>query len=118
MTDHSIENFEAGIDEGDYALEHQVADKTYVLVALFLGAMTGLEVLAAYTRDQLGKGYVWVLIALMGIKLYFATTFFMHLKFDHAACKVIFFFAFFVAAIIYCLMLATFGYWAPGFPNR
>lgn len=118
MTDQSIQNFEAGIDEGDYALEHQVEDKTYFLIALFLGAMTALEVVAAYTRDTLGRGYVWTLMVLMGIKLYVATTFFMHLKFDHATCKVVFGFAFTVAVVIFVLMLATFGYWAPGYPLR
>lgn len=115
MTDYSIQNYEAGVDEGDYALEHQVQDKAYVLVALFLAVMTGLEVLCSYTEDQLGRAYVWALLVLMVIKFFMVALFFMHLRFDHAMCKRVFFFGLGVAVVVYCGMLATFGYWAPGF---
>lgn len=115
MTDHSIQDLEGGPDEGDYALEHAVADKTYVLVAIFLAGMTALEVLCSYTEDQLGPAYDWVLVFLMSVKFFTVALFFMHLKFDHAMCKKVFFFGLSVAAIVYCAMLSTFHYWAPGF---
>ncbi len=115
MTDQSIENYEAGIDEGDYALEHQVQDKTYVVIAVILAVMTAIEVAFSYTEDQLGVVYVWGLVALMIIKFFMVAMFFMHLKFDHAMARRVFFFGLGVAVVVYCGMLATFGYWASGF---
>lgn len=115
MSDHTVENYELDVDEGDYALEHQVADKTYVMVAIFLAVMTALEVIASYTKDQLGPFHDWVLIALMLIKFVCVAMYFMHLKFDHALCRKIFFFGVIVAGLIYCGMLSTFQFWASGF---
>lgn len=115
MTDQAIENYGMDLEEGDVALEHAVADKTYVMVAIFLAVMTALEVLASYTEDQLGPFYDWALIIMMSIKFFTVAYFFMHLKFDHALCKKVFFFGLSVAAIVYCAMLMTFRYFAPGF---
>lgn len=109
MTDYSIENYETGINEGDSALEHQVADKTYVMVALILAVMTAIEVACSYTEDQLGRAYVWTLVVLMIVKFVLVAQFFMHLRFDHAMCKRVFFFGLGVAVVVYCGMLGTFG---------
>ena len=113
MTDQSIENL--GAEHGDFALEHAVSDKTYVMVAIFLAVMTGLEVLCSYTEDQLGPFYDWALIVLMTIKFLTVALFFMHLKFDHAMCKKVFFFGLGIAVIVYCMMLGTFHFFAPHF---
>ncbi len=115
MSDQTISHYEQGVTEGDYALEHAVADKTYVLVAVFLAVMTGLEVLVSYTKEALGPFHDWALIILMAIKFICVCLYFMHLKFDHAMCKRVFFFGLSVAVLVYCGMLGTFQYWASGF---
>ncbi len=101
--------------EGDPALEHGPADRTYVMVAVFLAIMTALEVAVSYTKEQLGPFHDWALIILMVIKFICVCLYFMHLKFDHAMCQRVFFFGLGVAVLVYCGMLATFQFWAPGF---
>lgn len=94
---------------------HASSDKTYVMVAIFLAAMTSLEVGASYGESSLGALYVPVLLIMMVIKFFTVAYYFMHLKNDPAMCKRVFFFGLSVAVIIYVSALSTLHFWASGF---
>lgn len=114
MSDQTIApNQHAG--EADPALEHGASDRTYVNVAIFLAVMTALEVAVSYTKDQLGPAHDPLLLGLMAIKFVCVVLYFMHLKYDPAMCKRVFYSGLGVATLVYIAMLATFHYWAPGF---
>ncbi|MBS1847180.1 MAG: cytochrome C oxidase subunit IV family protein [Actinobacteria bacterium] len=115
MSDQTIPNYQHVADGGDAAVEHGASDRTYVMVALFLAVMTAFEVATSYTKKALGPFEDLVLLTLMAIKFVCVALYFMHLKYDQALCKRVFFFGVVVASLVYCGMLATFHYWAPHF---
>lgn len=94
---------------------HGGSDRVYVMVAIFLALMTGLEVLCSYTESSLGPFYVWVLLTLMAIKFFTVVMFFMHLRYDPKMCRTVFFFGLTAATLIYSAALSTFHFWAPGY---
>ena len=107
--------FEPSTGFEDPALTHGASDQTYVMVAIFLAVMTAMEVICSYTENRLGPFYDWVLITLMAIKFFTVALYFMHLRYDRALCRRVFFFGLGLASSVYVLALATFNYWAPGF---
>ena len=112
MSDHTIESphVAAGHEEKSHS-----SDRTYVMVAIFLAVMTAIEVLVSYTKDALGGFEDPLLLFLMAVKFVCVALYFMHLKYDEAMCKRVFFFGLGIAVIVYCMMLGTFHYWAPHF---
>jgi cytochrome c oxidase subunit 4 len=87
---------------------HGATDGQYVLIALALAAITGLEVAVSYL--DIGPLFLPVLLTLMAIKFFCVVSFFMHLKFD----KPIFTWAFYsglaLAVAVYAAALATFHF--------
>lgn len=94
---------------------HHTSDSQYVLVALFLAVMTGIEVLISYHETPLGAAAVWLLLSLMVIKFGTVAWYFMHLKNDPKMCRRVFTFGLCVAIFVFCAALSTFHYWAHGF---
>lgn len=94
---------------------HASGDKTYVLVALFLAVMTGLEVGASEIESDLGSLYVPAILSLMVIKFLMVAAYFMHLKNDPKMARRVFIFGIAVAVLIFSGVLSTFHFWAPGF---
>jgi len=67
------------------AHEHEhPSDRSYVMIALVLAALTAIEIVLFVLEDDLPRGFVKLaLIALMIIKFWIVGAYFMHLKFDN-----------------------------------
>jgi hypothetical protein len=94
---------------------HVNRDKTYVLVALFLAALTAAEVMT-YAIPALfgGAGSIFMLVALltlMAVKFWTVAGFFMHLRFDRKILTVVFYAGLILAGVVYIAVLATFRFW-------
>ncbi|MGH9184377.1 MAG: cytochrome C oxidase subunit IV family protein [Acidimicrobiales bacterium] len=104
---------EGEVDETfDPHAEHEHAhpsDWTYVKVALFLAAVTGLEV-GLYYIDMDTSVLVALLIPLMVIKFGGVVWYFMHLKFDSRLFSRIFVSGLILAVIVYLVTLSTFQF--------
>ncbi|CAM8660285.1 Cytochrome C oxidase subunit IV, prokaryotes [Acidimicrobiia bacterium] len=100
----------------DGAVEDYSRDKVYVLTALFLAAVTVLEVLTYAYPDF----PVWadnllipVLMIMMAVKFFTVLYIFMHLKFDKPILTWVFYAGLVLAVLVYLAMLSTFRIWWP-----
>ncbi len=82
----------------------------YVVVALVLAAITGLEVLLTYI--DIGAAFLPLLLILMGIKFVMVVLEFMHLRHDSKIFGYLFWTGFFLAIFVYVLFLATFKFFS------
>ena len=110
----SVDSLTHDAAHDSHDVEHGGGDATYVWVAVFLAVLTGIEVALSYVKGarplpELG------LITVMIIKFVTVALYFMHLKYDPKMCRRVFGFGMAVAVLIYCGVLATFHFWAPGF---
>ena len=88
--------------------EHHPGARQYVIVAVILAVLTGIEVYA-FTLDSLTSALVvWVLLGLSLAKFFLVVLFFMHLKFDDNRFAYLFFFPMLVMALIGVALLALF----------
>lgn len=78
--------------EGDTAHEaHPNRDRTYVIVALVLAAITGLETSTYFeSAIDFGRAAMPVLLVCMVVKFYLIAAYFMHLKWDHPILRRVF----------------------------
>ena len=88
--------------------EHEVSDKGYIVIALLLAVLTGLEVAA--TEVGLGSFLVPALLIMMAIKFFIVVSYFMHLKHDSAMFKFSFYVGLIGALVLYSIMLTTFHF--------
>lgn len=84
------------------------SDKRYVVVALILAGITGLEVTLSYV--DVGALFLPAMLILMAIKFFSVVLYFMHLKFDHKIFTVFFYMGLFLAVGVYVATLATFWF--------
>jgi cytochrome c oxidase subunit 4 len=85
------------------------SDLTYIYVALFLAALTALEV-STYFID-FGGLHVPLLLVLMTIKFGFVVAYFMHLKFDSKLFRRLFITGLATALAVYLAALTMFHFW-------
>jgi cytochrome c oxidase subunit 4 len=105
----------------DGAVEEYSRDKVYVLTALFLAAVTLVEV-ATYVWEDLflwswggdsNAGLIIVLMVLMAVKFFVVAWVFMHLKFDKPILTRLFYAGLLLAVGVYIAMMAMFRiFWA------
>ena len=93
------------------------SDLMYVKVALFLGALTALEVATYFWEDIFGSkptttGLVLVLFPMMFIKFGTVIFYFMHLKYDNPLFKRVFLFGLVLATIVFCIFLFAMEFWS------
>jgi cytochrome c oxidase subunit 4 len=86
------------------------SDLAYVKIALFLAAVTALEV-ATYFFDLKTGHLILLLFPMMAIKFGTVILYFMHLKYDNPLFKRVFLFGLILAVIVFFVMLTTFNYW-------
>ena len=101
----------------DGAVKEYSRDKVYVLTALFLGAITVVEVMTYAWPDLfLWKGNlkVAVLLILMAVKFFTVAYIFMHLRFDKKILTWFFYAGLTLAVLVYIAMLSMFRIWWPG----
>ena len=115
MTITSHDNVPAAALDG--AVKDYSRDKVYVLTALFLAAVTLVEI-ATYAfpdfpiwADEL---VVPVLMILMAVKFFTIVYIFMHLKFDKPILTRLFYMGLTLAVLVYLAVLSTFRIWFPG----
>ena len=96
-------------------VEHP-SDWKYVKIALFLGALTALEVGTYFWEDIFQSkpstlALILTLFPMMIIKFGTVILYFMHLKYDNPLFKRVFLFGLILAVIVFFVMLTTFNYW-------
>lgn len=91
--------------------EHGLPDKGYVVVALILAVMTGIEVALSYI--DVGPVFMPALLILMALKFFIVVSFFMHLKFDNKLFTAMFYSGLALAVFVYCGALLTFKFFNP-----
>jgi cytochrome c oxidase subunit 4 len=100
----------------DGAVEDYSRDKVYVLTALFLAAVTVVEILTYAFPDfpiWADNLVIPVLMILMAVKFFTVLYIFMHLKFDKPLLTWIFYAGLILAVLVYMAVLSTFRIWWP-----
>jgi cytochrome c oxidase subunit 4 len=107
----------------DGARKNYPREVEYVLVAIALALITGLEI-ATYAApgfplwnwgEKLGP--VSFLLLLMAVKFWTVAYFFMHLKFDKPLLTRVFYAGLILAVLVYVAILTMFNVWYPGSHN-
>jgi cytochrome c oxidase subunit 4 len=91
-----------------------------VWVALFLGALTMIEI-STYAQPHFAvwnwgdkAGLITVLMILMAVKFWTVAYYFMHLKFDKPLLTRVFYSGLVLAVLVYIAILTMFNVWYPG----
>jgi cytochrome c oxidase subunit 4 len=87
---------------------HGATDKQYILIALALALITGLEVSISYI--DIGPLFLPLLLVLMAIKFVVVVSYFMHLKFDNKIFTMAFYTGLGLAVFVYVAALSTFHF--------
>jgi cytochrome c oxidase subunit IV len=87
------------------------SDLKYIKVALFLAALTALEVGTYFVEDASTTFLVVTLIPMMVIKFGTVILYFMHLRYDNPLFKRVFLFGLILAVIVFAIALTSFEYW-------
>jgi heme/copper-type cytochrome/quinol oxidase subunit 4 len=89
---------------------HEISDKTYILIALFLAVLTAMEVAVTEIAGMPDVLLVPSLLLMMAIKFFVVVSYFMHLKHDAAIFKFGFYIGLAGAVVLYSVMLTTFHF--------
>jgi cytochrome c oxidase subunit 4 len=87
------------------------SDKEYILIALILSVLTGIEVAISYIKS-LGDAAAPLLLMLAATKFAMVAAFFMHLRFDNRVLRRLFLTGIILAIIVYIIVLLMFGVFA------
>jgi cytochrome c oxidase subunit IV len=102
----------------DGAVKEYSRDRVYVLTAIFLAAITVVEVMTYATPDFIAwKGdnlKIAVLMILMAVKFFTVAYIFMHLRFDKKILTWVFYSGLVLAVLVYIAVLSMFRIWYPG----
>lgn len=85
-------------------------DRTYVVVAVILAAITAVEVATFYLEDELGSLLIPALVFMMVVKFAMVGAYFMHLKYDSRLFTRVFVSGIALAVAVYIVVLATFRF--------
>ena len=103
----------------DGAVEDYPTNRKYVWVALFLAAVTVVEVLTYVSEDFFlwgwgdGKGLVFALLLMMAVKFWTVGWYFMHLRWDSRVLTYLFYSGLVLAVLVYLAMMTMFRLWWP-----
>ncbi|HUF96545.1 MAG TPA: cytochrome C oxidase subunit IV family protein [Ilumatobacter sp.] len=92
--------------------DHGLSDLGYVKVAIFLAAITAIEVALSYMVDDLGALFLPLLLGLMLLKFFMVVLYFMHLKFDNKLFSLLFYIGLGLAVGVYLAALFTFRFFS------
>jgi cytochrome c oxidase subunit 4 len=104
----------AGADHEAHQHTHP-SDATYIKIALFLGALTALEVGTYFIKDASTTLLVALLFPMMFVKFAVVCGWFMHLRFDNPLLRRVFIFGLVLAIAVYVVMLTTMEFWSSSF---
>ncbi len=94
----------------DDLYHHEISDKTYILIALFLAVLTAMEVAVTEIAGMPEALLIPSLLIMMVIKFFVVVSYFMHLKHDSALFKFGFYIGLGGAIVLYSVMLTTFHF--------
>lgn len=104
MASRTVDHYEA---DHDATGQHGHGDGIYVRVAVFLAALTAMEV-TTYTNDDLWGDFATpAILALMAIKFVLVVAFFMHLKDDSKLLTAVFSGGMVLALAVYLMTLTA-----------
>jgi cytochrome c oxidase subunit 4 len=106
-TDHTHDAHDAA--SGDGHAEHWT-DFQYVKLAILLAAVTAVEILLSYIKDDIGGVFLPALLILMAFKFMAVVLFFMHLRFDNRLFSLMFYMGLGLAIGVYIVALFTFRF--------
>ncbi len=109
----SVDHAEHEADDPRHIDEHpgdHWTDMQFVYLALFLAAVTAVEVALSYTIDFWGPFFLPTLLALMLVKFFSVVFYFMHLKFDNRWFGLLFYMGLVLAIGVYLAALFTFRF--------
>jgi cytochrome c oxidase subunit IV len=89
---------------------HDISDRSYIYIALFLAVLTAMEVAATEVSGMPSALLVPSLLIMMAIKFFVVVSYFMHLKFDNRLFSLMFYLGLFGAVVLYSVMLSTFHF--------
>lgn len=100
-------------DSGSFGTDevHEgLSDRQYIVVALILAVITGLEVSLTYI--DVGPVFLPALLIMMAIKFFTVVLYFMHIKFDNKLFGWLFYTGLGLAVFVYVVALFTFHFFA------
>jgi cytochrome c oxidase subunit 4 len=114
---HEVEPVEPGETMPESHVEahgHQhPTDGLYIKVAIFLGALTALEVGTYFLEDASTTMLVALLFPMMIVKFAVVAGWFMHLKYDNPIFRRIFVFGLILAIAVYAgILMTTMEFWS------
>ena len=89
---------------------HEISDKNYIFIALFLAVLTAMEVAVTEISGVPEALLIPSLLVMMLIKFFIVVSYFMHLKHDSALFKFGFYVGLGGAIVLYSVMLTTFHF--------
>jgi cytochrome c oxidase subunit IV len=117
-TAETVEGHGAQLDGHGPEFVHGPTDRQYVIVAIVLSALTGMEVFTYFKSVvDFGPFLMPMLLVLMGVKFYLIAAFFMHLRYDRAILRRFFLTGIVLAVVVYNIALLTFKLFASGVPH-
>ncbi len=88
------------------------SDRSYVIVALILAAITALEVGTYFLEDASTTLLVATLFPMMIAKFAIVCGWFMHLRYDNPLFRRVFVFGLVLAVVVYLIMLTVMEFWS------
>ncbi len=105
---------QAGADHEAHQHTHP-SDRSYVIVALILAAITALEVGTYFIEDASTTLLVASLFPMMIAKFAIVCGWFMHLRYDNPLFKRVFVGGLVLAVFVYTIVLTTMEFWDSGY---
>jgi cytochrome c oxidase subunit 4 len=93
-----------------HAESHDISDRSYIFIALFLAVLTAMEVAVTEISDFPEALLIPSLLIMMVIKFFVVVSYFMHLKFDNKLFSLMFYLGLAGAVVLYSVMLSTFHF--------
>ena len=96
--------------EQDDLYHHEISDKNYIFIALFLAVLTAMEVAVTEISGVPDALLIPSLLIMMAIKFFVVVSYFMHLKHDAKLFKFGFYVGLGGAIVLYSVVLTTFHF--------
>jgi cytochrome c oxidase subunit IV len=91
------------------------SDRSYIMVAVILAAITALEVSTYFLEDPSTTLLVLTLFPMMIAKFAIVCGWFMHLRFDNPIFRRVFVFGLILAVVVYCIALTAMNFWSSSY---
>ena len=98
---------EAG--DGDPGSGAHIRPSQYVLVAVVLAIVTGVEVAISYAKSVNSNLVILALVALAAVKFFLVAAWYMHLRFDRPIFRGLFLLGLAMAMFVYLVVLLSFS---------